>query len=321
MQKKYLSKNEINQLKSDLLMKKKSNYRKTLSSSISQEFYKNQNKEIGITLEDNIRNILTIYYQWQKVPINRKFVYCEITIDKKTDIITNLNPEEILINGKIVTFKINTDKSLDIEANGVTNKIKSQQQIKYKIFEKEIIIENRKEIEIDGIYKNFNFEKFDKNEITYLYKNIHNMEITSFDKVILEIKLNKSKIDELLIQLLRDKKFLEKVSDDNILYLGIINSKTVNFEIISNFKKDHEDLNFIIIGIKDSKLCKKDLNKNHDWDEILKLQKVTKTLEDVMRRLQSVEEELKNKKDMEKLTKKRKRDKSNSDDSDLDEGK
>ena len=145
MQKIYLSQNEINELKSDLLMEKKSKSQKSFNSSISHEFYKIRNKEIGIDFEENVRNILTIYYKWKNIPLSRKFIYCEINIDGKIDIITSIKPEQIPINDKIVSFKINSDKSLDIMTNEGTQKIKAQRQSKQKIFEKEIIVDVRKE--------------------------------------------------------------------------------------------------------------------------------------------------------------------------------
>ena len=332
MQKIYLSQNEINELKSDLLLEKKSNSQKSFNSSISHEFYKIRNKEICIDFKENVRNILTIFYKWKNIPLSRKFIYCEINIDGKIDIITSIKPKQILINDKIVSFIINSDKSLDIITNEVTQKIKAQQQSKQKIFEKEIIIDVRKEVEIDGIYENANFDKFDNNEITFLYKNTHNIEISSFDKAFLEIKLNREKINELLLQLLRDKKLLENLTDDNFLYVGIINSKKVNYEIIKKFKNDYKDLNFIIIGINDSKLCQKDLNKYHDWEEIVKMQEVKKDMREVKKdikdiniRLEAIEKKLgeaislfKRGKNKAKLRKKRKRENaSNSDEPNL----
>ena len=69
MENNYLSLSEIKQLKSDLLMPKKSKKsNKSFTSSVSGEFYKMRNKEIGEELEDNIRNVLEIYYSLMRTP-------------------------------------------------------------------------------------------------------------------------------------------------------------------------------------------------------------------------------------------------------------
>ena len=310
MENNYLSLSEIKQLKSDLLMPKKSKKsNKSFTSSVSGEFYKMRNKEIGEELEDNIRNVLEIYYGWKKVSLNRKFIYCEIFIDKKIEILTSLKEEEIIIEGQSVYFKINKNKSLEILANGNKQRIKSQKQTKVNIFGQEVIINGRKDLELDGIYEQFNFDEFDENEITYLYSNTNNLGIESFDKLVLEVKLNRDKICDLLFQLIRDKKILENFSDDKILYVGIINAKSVNFQEVVKFQNDHEDLNFILIGINNNKIHGKDIRKFHDWDEIvqnIENQIRIKSLED---KLDVVISLLKRRKNNPALKKKRKRQK------------
>jgi len=318
MENNYLSLSEIKQLKSDLLMPEKSKKsNKSFTSSISGEFYKMRNKEIGEELEDNIRNVLEIYYGWKKVILNRKFIYCQIFMDEKVEILTSLKEEEIIIEGQSVHFKINKNKSLEILAAGNKQRIKSQNQTKVNIFGQDIIINGRKDLELDGIYEQFNFDEFDENEITYLYTNIKNLGIESFDKLVLEVKINRDKICDLLFQLIRDKKILENCSDDKFLYVGIINAKSVNFQEVIKFKNEHEDLNFILIGIKNNKIHGKDIRKFHDWDEIvqnIENQIRIKSLED---KLDVVISLLKRRKNNPALKKKRKRQKDS--DSDKDE--
>ena len=75
-------------------------------SSISSQFYKMRNEEIRIELEDNIRNILELNYVWKKFSLNKSFLYCEIQIEDKIELLTNNEEKEITIGNKKITLKL-----------------------------------------------------------------------------------------------------------------------------------------------------------------------------------------------------------------------
>ena len=127
-------------------------------------------------------------------------------------------------------------------------------------------------------------------------------EIKNFNKVVIEIKLNRDKINELISQLSRDKEILEHFYDDNFLYIGIINSKSVNFQELKNILGMYDDLNFMLFGVINSQFAGKDTTKYHDWDE---LKFVRNRLDKIETRLDKIESTMK--KILELLNKKTKR--------------
>ena len=79
-----------------------------------------------------------------------------------------------------------------------------------------------------------------------------------YNYVILEIKLNKTKIMELIHQLKRAKNILEKIDiNKKILYVGFINSKDLDKDISSEVG----DLNIIIYGLKKNMFSSTDMRK------------------------------------------------------------
>lgn len=177
MQNYYLNANQINKLKKDLMSKhKKSSANSSITSS---EYYKMKNKEVGIHFEENIRNILMLNYGWKKQEINRKLLYCYIKYDGDSNLITNIAEKKLTISKTKVTFRINKNKSLDIIFGNNFIKIKNQKETKKTILGKNAIITERKDMENDGWFNlnNFDINKFDKNEICEIYKNIEPSEI------------------------------------------------------------------------------------------------------------------------------------------------
>ena len=101
MEYKYLTHEEINQLKVGLMSKsrnkngiKRKNGNKRNNSRISKSvssifnYYQFRNDEISQDFEENIRQILINEYKWKAVPITRKFSYRDIQINE--DIETNI---------------------------------------------------------------------------------------------------------------------------------------------------------------------------------------------------------------------------------------
>ena len=90
-------------------------------------------------------------------------------------------------------------------------------------FEKRyFIISPPKEVEFDGLFANFDFDKlpFDKEEVEILFDNIN---FNNYEFAVIEIKLNASKIYELIEQLKADQKIMSKIIENNAVYLGLIN--------------------------------------------------------------------------------------------------
>ena len=227
MQNNYLTDKQITKLKEGLMNKKHKHDKN--SNFSSSEYYKMKNNDVGIYFEENIRNILMVNYGWKKKKINRKILYCYIKYDDESHIITDIKKTKLNISKKEVIFNINKDKSLDIIIDKISEKIKTQKETKKIIGEKECTITERKDMENDGWFElnNFDINSFDKNEVKVIYKNIQPKEIKNTKQAIIESKLSKNKINELLLQLARDKSVIKKMENferDSILYIGFINS-------------------------------------------------------------------------------------------------
>lgn len=293
MKKKYLNERQISKLKNNLMPNKNKRNKKSKrskstrspdnlsnteeftprhrSSSLSSEFYKMNNKEIGVNFETNIRQILEIYYGCKKIAVKRKVLYRKIIYDGKIEFVTDIKDKEIIVKDQSVIFHLNQSKSLDINTGSEKKTIKDDKPYEYNFLENKIIIYKPMEMELDGIYENFELERLNKEEIECIWQNIDNPKISSYKKIVLEIKLNKNKIEELLYQLKRDKEFLGLLGKEDYLFIGVINSKSLNHEIVREFIKNNKNLNFIILGIKNSLLANKDVTKFYDWDEIKKV--------------------------------------------------
>ena len=101
----YLSKEQINKLKLDLMGKNNKRRRRKNKghpyndtfNSTSSEFYKMNNKILGINFENNIRETLKFEYQWKNLNLNESFLYSDIKIGDKTEVITDVNENKITL--------------------------------------------------------------------------------------------------------------------------------------------------------------------------------------------------------------------------------
>jgi DNA-binding transcriptional regulator/RsmH inhibitor MraZ len=106
----------------------------------------------------------------------------------------------MIINNKKYIFKLNDDKSVTIEESGrIFQTIHSNKMNKLSIEEEIIIIGKLSEIEINGsfLFNSDAFKKFNQDEVKTLFTNINASQMNAYNYVIMEIKLNKTKIMEL----------------------------------------------------------------------------------------------------------------------------
>lgn len=286
MKKSDINLTEINELKKNLMTKnpKKDNY--SYTASISSEFYKMSNKKIGLNFEENIRNIFERKFGWEKSDINRKFLYTYIIQEEQKTLITDLEEKVIEINGHMINITINSDKSFELSIDGGESKrIKNQGIYKTKIFEKIIEIETIQDIEIDGIFDKFDFGKFDTKEVAFLFKK--NINFSEYEKIVLESKLNKTKINELFAQIIRDREIMRQLTNEKILYLGVINSPAFYYEELKKFKEKNGDIPLVLIGIKNNMLSGLDIREFYDWQ-------LREQVDIIQNEIKKMKEEIKN---------------------------
>ena len=147
-------------------------------------------------------------------------------------------------------------------------------------------------MENDGWFNlnNFDINKFDKKEICEIYKNIEPSEIKMAKQVIIESKLNKNKVNELLFQLNRDKKIIENIENiqkDNILFMGFINAKSINRQdFINNVIPNYKDLKFILFGINNEFFGKRKVTEFYDWELIKNVKRLEGRIDNLERHLE-----------------------------------
>ena len=265
-----IKRNEIKQikkLKKDLMPRTnsfKSDY--SGSSKFSKEFNKIKNSEVGEIFERNILETLIFEYNFQEGNIKRHFYLRTLTFNKMEEILLIGEPKPMIINNKKYIFKLNDDKSVTIEESGrIFQTIYNNKMNNLPIEEEIIVIGKLTEIEIDGsfLFNSDAFKKFNQDEVKTLFTNINPSQMDTYNYVILEIKLNKTKIMELIHQLRRAKNMLEKIYiNKKILYVGFINSKDLDKDISSKIG----DLNIIIYGLKKNMFASRDMRKFYYWD-------------------------------------------------------
>lgn len=252
----------IKQLKKDLMVEytdHDNNYSyedDDISTTISKKVKDIINVDVGIVFEDNIRKTLEYAFGWKPSKIPRKFFYREIIINESSYILKEA--KKLLLEGNEEDYLFMLNEKYDCEIFRKSNeklyqKIKAKSKAKINIGEINIYIKPKSEIEIDGLYKVncFDLNQFDQEEVKIIYNNCNNIEEINFCAI--EMKLNKKKIGQIISQLKKDEFILDKLinKNKNILYLGIINSGSLNFDY-KKMKKELKNTNCIIIGIKNS---------------------------------------------------------------------
>lgn len=259
---------QIEQLKKGLMKGYYSTDNDTLS--FSKNYKKVKNEETSKLFEENIRQSLIKELNWNVAPIERHFFYREISFNHTTIIIKKNEKKREKIMDAFYIFTLKDDCTLEVKnENGkeVPISIKKKNEDSSITYQKtlRIIISKVKEIEIDGCYliKNFNLSAFNTDEIDILFNNLSPHECSSFNYCILEAKLSIKRIDDLIRQIIRDKDVFEKIFDNHILYLGVMNSNSNN---IKQFQ--FINVKCLIIGLKCDIFFGRKMNQILDWNVI-----------------------------------------------------
>ena len=276
----YLTNIEINQLKKNLMSttvynRRSSSTRNTsnntisnstakISDIVSKEIKKIKNGETGVRFEENIRNTLELEYNWLPSDIPRKFYYRQITFNNKNYYISFF----IQIDAKDFIIKMDEKNScLFIERNTIKLEInESKNMIEAHFRNKVFKIYPPMEIELDGVYQNFNYDELDFNqsEVQILFDNTN---FTEYDYSIIEIKLNQNKIMELIQQLKADKIIMNNALSNSVVYIGFVNMTKNDNILYQNLDFSHicGDMQCIIFGINNGIFCERNITEPIDW--------------------------------------------------------
>ena len=174
------------------------------------------------------------------------------------------NPEETSIIYNFLDGKTNLDRN--------NNDIAKRQYNNISDHENEECIENSGGNEISNSGSDSDCDDNEGNR---------KLKLGDFKYVVVEIKLSKTKIGEMIEQIKRDKEVMEKIIKDKILYLGFVNSENINRKSI----KDIKGINFILFGIKNSQFYGRDILHYLDWNLIKKVDTLSEKIDNIERKL------------------------------------
>ena len=231
----YNSDKEIIKLKENLLANDNNSVH-----SFSSYCFKKRNSEIEKIFEENIRNTLNFEFRWGNFLSNSK----NTTIKKRK---------------KILQKYANNKKDI----------------IKVNISRKKLMVKKEKEIETDKYFhiENFDFSKLNE-DFSIVYRNIEDEELEEVNSVLIETKLNKSKISEMISQIKEDKKIYEKMTNDKILYMGIVGCSGKNKNIDIDYEKELDGIKCVILEMDNSTFCGRNMKNPLDWKLIRSVAKL-----------------------------------------------
>ena len=290
----YLSPEEINNLKQDLISNRRSGDQFSNITYLFNLYKKYRHSEIEPIFENNIRQNLIVNYQWENNICH--FFYRVITINKKNYIIKKGYSKKIFIKKRRYKFTFFPNNSISIYSGYIKKRLiyNTSEKKKDRIIDlsrNKIIISGIKECKIDGFFKlnNSNFiEMQNDDNLICLFNNSSNDFINKAKYVCTEVKLSKGSMSSLLRQFYRDKTFLEEYAGyKNILYLGFVGS-VKNYNIDFRKLKIPENINLIIYEIHDCFWGGRSLTNYIDWETIKEIKEIRNRLEMLKKYIQKI---------------------------------
>lgn len=286
----YLSPEEINNLKLNLMNRQKRSYSHcssrnrnqgqiSTSRSFSNLYKQNRHSEICPLFEDNIRQTLIHNYKWKN--IDRHFSFRLIRIGHRNILIKQGCAKKILVKGKRYIFSFQRNKNISIYNGYIKRRfigiIKKKKTDKVIILNSATIkISRVQECEIDGFFglENSKFSDIQNKSLISLYNNTNDSYINNVEYVCIEVKLSKRSITSLISQIERDRIVLENyIGYTNILYVGFIGGikkENIDFDNI-NIPKN---INLIVFEIHNCCWDGNNLTYYINWEAISELSKL-----------------------------------------------
>lgn len=301
---------EINKLKQNLMIDKgktiiSSSTKETINSAnnnndddkkmrkiAAEEIRRIMDERIEKIFEDNVRGCLEYEFEFQKSLMEKKLIVREIKIKNResSQFVEKNKSLEIELNGKLVSFVLSKDFSvfiMDKETGKEIQKIKDE-KIKTKVFDVGVVIYKHTKIEMNGIYnlKNgFDKNMFDKKEVKIIYEYIDKNK--NYNTAVIEIKLNTNRIGDLIKQIKMKNIYFKKISKKKVIHLGFVGGTNVNSNIDLNHKL--KGIECIIFGLKNCKLCGKNMERCVDWALVSNIKNIMNSLKNMNEKIDKKE--------------------------------
>ena len=138
-----------------------------------------------------------------------------------------------------------------------------------------MIIQKETEMKTDGYFKisNLDFSTFN-DDFSILYMNINEEGIEEATNALIEIKLNKRKLPEMINQKKADRNIYEKITKDKIIYIGIVGYSGRKHNIDINLEEELDGINCIILQMENFNFCGRNMKKSLDWKIIKEVQQM-----------------------------------------------
>ena len=254
-----------------------------------------ENDKIGKLFEENIRKTMELEFGWKVSGIPRFFFFRRFQVDDSVDILySGYRINYTQNNKKLLTFELDEDTKACIITNHKTSKAQSfyrnNDNIKYTELNKTFIISPVERIEVDGIYdvNHFSLPKFESNEVSIIYNNIGGFTDNQSVTAILEIKLSKGKLPQLIQQIKRDNEIMQKVVENEIIFIGFVGkgekdeSNKRGLQLSSEVKQNIKNIRCIIYEIRQDKIFQRDLRQYIDWRTVIDLKKVNQKIDSLI---------------------------------------
>ena len=170
-------------------------------------------------------------------------------------------------------------------------------EIREKISEKNLIIKKEKEIQTNGYFhiENFDFSLLNT-DFSILYKNIDDEELEQVTEIFIETKLNKREISELISRIKENKKIFEKITDEKILFIGLVGNSEKEQKIMIDMEAELSGIRCLILEMKTSEVLGRNMRYYLDWKTIRDVEKQAediKKLQEYVKRLEAFIDKIK----------------------------
>ena len=283
--------------RNDIIILKQNLMETTEGTTVITESKDKSAPNVGEIFEENIRETLINEYNFDESSFPRNVLYRNIynedkSINKK---ILSAKNEIVRINDADYLFQLNNNCSISIFYKDKLIKIIKDIHIiiKVSINNEIIFFKNHEEVEVDGIFvsdNNFKLSMFDKSEVLTIYSNINIEEEKTFQVMVLEIKVKADHLFDLIVQLKRDAKFFNRLTNEKIVFIGFVGSGKVDYRL--NFKDLLGNMKCVLYLIKDNKLCGRNLKANIDWTTVKCVKKLTKKINQIDEKMDIIMEHL-----------------------------
>lgn len=287
------SEKEIMQLKSDLLNGENNSF-----DSFSYDFYEKQIFEQNKMFDENLKNALQLEFGWEKKNIENYSHYRIVEFNKKEYVLMREGKITLKINGEKYFIKSNSENIIIKKGKNLMKKNDNNcNEIREKISEKNLIIKKEKEIQTNGYFhiENFYFSLLNT-DFSILYKNIDDEELEQVTEIFIETKLNKREISELISRIKENKKIFEKITDEKILFIGLVGNSEKEQKIMIDMEAELSGIRCLILEMKTSDVLGRNMRYYLDWKTIRDVEKQAediKKLKEYVKRLEAFIDKIK----------------------------